>query len=330
MLKKLDVTVDRLRKDLTGGASQTAREVAECLAAVCEAAGSESKIVVKTLEDASRAILQVQPFMASIKHVVNLGLCNAESLAAKWDGTGHFGRAVADGFMEFNRQSQDATEQIAKAGARRIAGKKRVFVFSLSGTVMAVMEEAAKASCSLPHVVITEAKPGCEGVEAARLMAEMGYNVTLMADAAMVLAVRDCDYALVGADSVSSTGDMVNKTGTALAAICCRHSNVPFAVATESYKFDPATILGFPHQNLEGRAEQVVEGKVHQNVDIANPQVDVTSADLVTEYITEQGIWGGEAYHRLAPASALNPRFVKIVEDLSTDPLYLTARRESL
>ena len=37
MLKKLDVTIDRLRKDLTGGASQTAREVAECLAA---AAGS--------------------------------------------------------------------------------------------------------------------------------------------------------------------------------------------------------------------------------------------------------------------------------------------------
>jgi len=158
----------------------------------------------------------------------------------------------------------------------------------------------------------------------------MGYDVTLMADAAIVLAVKNCDYALVGADSVSSTGDMVNKTGTAMAAVCCRHSNVPFAVATESYKFDPATILGFPHQNLQGRAEQIVDGKVHENVEIDNPQVDATPAELITEYITELGIWGGEAYHRLAPASALNPRFVKIVEDLSTDPFYLAARRESL
>jgi translation initiation factor 2B subunit (eIF-2B alpha/beta/delta family) len=134
-------------------------------------------------------------------------------------------------------------------------------------------------------VFVAESRPDREGVGVAeRLAGEI--RVTLHTDAAVahVLATREVDAVVVGADAVLADGSVVNKTGTRAAALSAAREGVPLCVVCAADKVTPdeeATLESGPR-------ESVYDGDA--DVGVLNPTFDVTPPDLVSAVRTELGV----------------------------------------
>jgi methylthioribose-1-phosphate isomerase len=150
------------------------------------------------------------------------------------------------------------------------------------------------------HVYACEARPVMQG---ARLttweLSRAGIEVTLLVDAAAayLLARGMVESVWVGADRVAANGDVANKVGTyGLACAAARHG-VPFYVAAPRSTFDPATPSGADIP-IEMRAASELSDRFAEPVSAMGittwtPAFDVTPADLITAYVSEEGVTPG-------------------------------------
>jgi ribose 1,5-bisphosphate isomerase len=98
------------------------------------------------------------------------------------------------------------------------------------------------------------------------------------------------DKVIVGADTVYANGDMVNKIGTSLMAICAKEMDIDFVVATESIKFCPQSLLG-SRVDIEYRdPSEVIETGKLPKAKVLNPAFDVTAAQYIDVFVTEFGV----------------------------------------
>ncbi|KMU83166.1 hypothetical protein CIHG_00948 [Coccidioides immitis H538.4] len=77
---------------------------------------------------------------------------------------------------------------------------------------------------------IMESRPLCEGAELARILAAQAagkgcthnLKIQLASDASVAILARDADIVLLGADRISGSGDISNKTGSLPAVLCAK------------------------------------------------------------------------------------------------------------
>ena len=172
------------------------------------------------------------------------------------------------------------------------------------GTALSGIYQAHDAAVPL-HVWVGETRPRNQGLLTAWELAAHGVSHTLVVDSAggHLMQRGDVDLVLVGADRVSSRGDVANKIGTYLKALAAHDNGVPFYVAVPSPTIDwslndASSVL------IEERAGDEVgrltgigdDGEVasvrivDQNTAVANPAFDITPARLIPSIITERGI----------------------------------------
>jgi translation initiation factor 2B subunit (eIF-2B alpha/beta/delta family) len=190
------------------------------------------------------------------------------------------------------RQAEDAIDAAVSAddaAAREAAlllGTREfryVATISRSGTVADALETARPAS-----VVVSESRPGDEGVTVADGLARDGIDTTLTTDAALpgVVAGGDVDAVLVGADSVLASGAVVNKVGSFPVALAADSAGAPvFAVCSRDKIRGDDEFVG-----EEG--EPLYEGEA--SVTTHNPFFEVVPADVVTGIVTEDGVFDTE------------------------------------
>jgi methylthioribose-1-phosphate isomerase len=163
------------------------------------------------------------------------------------------------------------------------------------GTAMGIMA-AVRAGDRPIHAWVLETRPGRAGtrIGAAELRAS-DVPTTVIADGAVGWLFRDrtIDAVLVGADRIAANGDLANATGTyPLAAIAARHG-VPVYVCALRLAVSDSTATGADLPIVSrGRRELLsMAGELPpEGVDARVPLSDVTPADLITAYITEDGI----------------------------------------
>jgi translation initiation factor eIF-2B subunit alpha len=68
-------------------------------------------------------------------------------------------------------------------------------------------------------------------------------NCSLVADAEAGYYVNEVDCILSGAEVVLNDGSIINRTGTALIALCAKDANKPLIIFAECYKFINKTLL---------------------------------------------------------------------------------------
>jgi methylthioribose-1-phosphate isomerase len=112
--------------------------------------------------------------------------------------------------------------------------------------------------------------------------------------AATLMASGEVDAVIVGADRIAANGDVANKLGTYGLAVLARHHGIPFYVAAPVSTFDPETPDGGAIQveRRDGDEVAVVGGQrlAPAGVAVDNRAFDVTPAELVTAYVTEEGV----------------------------------------
>jgi methylthioribose-1-phosphate isomerase len=147
------------------------------------------------------------------------------------------------------------------------------------------------------RVYADETRPLLQG---ARLTAwelkQRGIDVTVICDsmAAQVMREKKVHCVIVGADRIASNGDTANKIGTYGVAVLARYHQVPFYVAAPASTFDFSLTSGGqipiehrdPREVTHGFGRQTAPEGVH----VFNPAFDVTPAELIAGFITEQGV----------------------------------------
>lgn len=164
------------------------------------------------------------------------------------------------------------------------------------GTALGVVRSAQVAGKDL-FVWVDETRPVLQG---ARLTAwelsqlEIPCRVIPDVLAGSLLADGQVDVVVVGADRIAANGDVANKVGTYPLAVLADRHGVPFYVAAPTSTIDRDCLDGsmIPVERRSGTEVTQFAGTVivPVGVDAENRAFDITPADLITGYITEEGV----------------------------------------
>ena len=221
----------------------------------------------------------------------------------------HWREALIQCAVQLWQQDQALCTAIAHHGVTLIPHRCRLLTHcntgSLatvgSGTALGIISAAHHARLQ-PSVWVDETRPLLQG---ARLTAwelqQQGIDYHLICDnmAASLMAQGQVDCVLVGADRIAANGDFANKIGTYALAVLAQYHRIPFYVAAPSTTIDPDCANGVQIP-IEQRDAQEVRGlfTVHshcqwapQSSPVFNPAFDVTPAQLVSRWITDQGCY---------------------------------------
>lgn len=119
---------------------------------------------------------------------------------------------------------------------------------------------------------------------------------TLICDnmAASLMAKKEIDAIVVGADRIAANGDTANKIGTYNLAVLAKHHKVPFYVAAPESTFDLSISSGkdIPIEQRSPEEVKTIGGKTITvpKVEVKNPAFDVTPKKLISAIITEKGV----------------------------------------
>ncbi len=179
-------------------------------------------------------------------------------------------------------------DKIAEIAARRIRNGTVIFTHCHSSTVTNALRKAY-AEGKRFDVICTETRPFLQGRITATEMLDLGVKTTLIVDSAARSFMSQADLVLVGADAITSEGNIINKIGTSTIALVAQESRKPFYVASELLKFDPATMLG-EYEMIEERSTTEIWKNPPERLIIKNPAFDVTRRDFIHGLICEEGI----------------------------------------
>ena len=189
---------------------------------------------------------------------------------------------------------QDSKKRIAEIGARRIPATSKKYIVMThchSSLVAAILLEAKKQGKNF-KVINTETQPRLQGRKTAKKLLDAGIEVTHVVDSAMRWAVRhfQVDLILIGADSITSEGTIINKIGSRLLALVAHEEHVPFYVASPLLKYNPETNLGIL-ETIEMRDPKEIWENPPKGIVILNPAFETVSRRYIDGLITEAGIF---------------------------------------
>ena len=208
--------------------------------------------------------------------------------AAEWESVGELNRLMEAVAQEFIESFREARKRIEDVGSRRILPGTRILTHCHSSAVIGVLRAARRRGVEF-EVVCTETRPLYQGRITARELLDMGVKTTMIVDSAVRTFLKQVDLVLVGADAITSEGNIINKIGTSLIALAAQEARVPFYVVTELLKFDPQTIHG-DYEAIEERAASEIWPDAPEGLAIRNPAFEVTRRDYIHGIICEEGV----------------------------------------
>ncbi len=164
------------------------------------------------------------------------------------------------------------------------------------GTALGIIRTAKEMKKSI-RVFADETRPVLQG---ARLtvweLMQDGIDVTLICDSmpGSLMKDRKIDAVIVGADRVTSRGDVANKIGTYQLAILSQYHSIPFYVAAPISSFDWPLVSGDDIPIEQRKAAEILclrgAACLPDNYAVYNPAFDVTPSELISAIVTEKGL----------------------------------------
>ena len=203
---------------------------------------------------------------------------------------------------KYKTMIEKSKTKIAEIGARRIpkVGKEKDLIIMThchSSVVTGILIEAKKQG-KIFKVINTETQPRLQGRKTATELVEAVIEVIHIVDSAMRWAVNhyEVDIILIGADSITSEGTVLNKIGSRLLALVAHEEHVPFYVATPLLKYNPETSFGIIEE-IEMRDTKEIWEDPPEGVTIMNPAFETVSRRYIDGLITEAGFFASSHVH---------------------------------
>ena len=214
---------------------------------------------------------------------------------------------------EYKAMMENSKKKIAEIGARRIPDVESdddfiIMTHCHSSVVNGIFLEAKRQGKNNFKVIVTETQPRLQGRKTATKLLKNGIDVIHVVDSAMrwVVNHHEVDVIIIGADSITSEGTVLNKIGSRLLALVAHEEHVPFYVASPLLKYNPETSFGIL-EKIEMRNPNEVWEKAPEGIKILNPAFETVSRRYIDGLITEAGIFASSHVHNY---------FVRLYPDL--------------
>ncbi len=280
-------TVEKIKKLKVQGARNVAISAIQAFEAVArESVAEKPKDFVNELLEAQTMLFdsrETEPLMRNslrwiLKQVEKSRKKRVKSLA----------EIVFSSASQFLRDLEVSKESIAEIGSKRVLNGMVVFTHCHSSTVTQLLRKAKRDDKTF-EVVCTETRPVFQGRLTAKELLEIGVKTTFIVDSAARSFIRNADLVIVGADAITSEGNVINKIGTSTIALLAHEARKPFYVVSELLKFDPNTVCG-DYEQIEERSPEEIWIDAPENLLVRNPAFDVTRRDFIHGIICEEGI----------------------------------------
>jgi len=287
MAQAVRVTAERIRKLEVQGARNVAIAAIKALEALAEETSARTrKEFMKQLSEARATLFASRTTEPLMRNAVRWIISQVEN--SREENVDALAEVVSSSSSKFLKNLEASKERIAEIGSKRIRDGMVVFTHCHSSTVTYLLSKAKKDGKRF-EVVCTETRPVFQGRITAKEMLELGVKTTFIVDSAARSFMRDVDIVIVGADAITSEGNVINKIGTGTIALLAHEARKPFYVVAELLKFDPATACG-EYEKIEERSPDEVWKDAPEGLNVRNPAFDVTRRDLIHGVICEEGI----------------------------------------
>ncbi len=283
----ITTTASDIREMRVRGAGKIARAGASALVSFAESyAGSDLDIFKSDVNKMAEVLLSSRPTAVSLWNGIRYTIKEVDSAEA-------FSTARESVILNGNafvKSSEEAVQKIAKIGAKRISDGEILMTHCNSSAAISVLAEAVRQGKGI-KVYATESRPWRQGILTVNDLHKAGVDVTLIIDSAVRSVMSKVDRVFVGADTITSSGSLINKIGTSQVAMAAHGAGVEFNVCSETYKFSPKTMFGDTVTIEERNIDEVVKpGEIPEGVKVFNPVFDSTPAGYIDNIITELGI----------------------------------------
>lgn len=303
--------VRAIRESVIRGTPATAQIAALCLALTAESIRTMKADYARqaTIRFSADALVNAQRSAAAVRWAVQRCLDRAAELG----DTGEDGGATADvigaealrivteAAADHQRLADFGLDALTVPEGRALTllthGSTGWLAGGNHGTALGIVDAAVRRGQAV-HVFVSETRPDLEGSRlAAWELARAGVPHTVITDGAAgwLLATRsDIDAVIVGAETIAANGETVGRIGTyPLAALAARQA-VPFYVCAPlcSVDLDMPDASGVPIEQRPAPEVTHLRGVsvTGPGSSALNPASDVTSADLITAFVTEEGV----------------------------------------
>ena len=290
---KVEETAAKITSMEIRGAGKIARAAAQALLDFVEALPEhDPNQFIDALTNAKEILHNTRPTAVSLTNALDFVMMGAKGETIEEIKTG-----VQNAAERFITNSEKSLETIAGTCAKKIKENSTILTHCNS---KAALQGIVKAHSQGKHLSVyaTETRPWRQGLITAQELADAGVKVTLIVDSATRFFMPDIDMVIIGADTVTVEGTVINKIGTSQVALCAHEHCVPVIVCAESYKFSRASLQGENVEIEERDITEVVENNKLKGVNIRNPVFDATPAKYISAIITEFGT--------ISPYSAYN------------------------
>ncbi|MCX6773794.1 MAG: hypothetical protein NTY68_02230 [Candidatus Micrarchaeota archaeon] len=187
---------------------------------------------------------------------------------------------------------KESMKSMAEIGSNYIENGTAMMTYCHSSSGTNIIKKAHDKG-KIAKVFVCETRPLYQGRITASELSSYGIDTYLIVDGAMATYAKKADMAMVGADAITSTGDLINKIGSCSLSMVFKAYSKPFVSAAEALKYDPDTSWGF-NEKIEQRKGSEIWEKAPKRLKMLNPAFDQTHAGNIEAYITDVGICSSE------------------------------------
>lgn len=190
-----------------------------------------------------------------------------------------------------NYKLKEINSRLTEKGSTLVKSKQVIFTHCHSSLAEEILIKA-KNKLKNFKVYHTETRPLFQGHITAGNLKKAGIKATLVADGAASWLVSNhsgddikVNWVLLGADSLSTEGAVINKIGSFAIALAAYDSQIPVYIATSLLKMDINNKI-----KIELRSADELWPAAPHNISIVNYAFDQIPAKYITGLITEFGI----------------------------------------
>ncbi|MFH1222658.1 MAG: S-methyl-5-thioribose-1-phosphate isomerase [Candidatus Micrarchaeota archaeon] len=299
MRKEIKTAVVDISSLKVQGARNVAKAAVQALMLQAElSSATNAHSLAKELAQLKAVLAHTRPTEPMMRNLLD----DAAAFVAEEAKRAKSARALRAAFIARETQVLEKMDKDAhklyEYGAKLIPKNATVLTHCHSSTVTGILKVAHKTNRGL-RVIACETRPRFQGrITAAELVAA-GIDTTFVVDGAANMFMKQADLVLVGADSVTSRGDLINKVGTSMLAHIARMHDISFYSAAELGKYSTSTFYG-ELEKIEERAAVEVWDKPPKKLHVRNPAFDVTAAKYINGFVTEVGVIPPQSFFALA------------------------------
>ena len=271
MNTKVIEKINKLKDDRVHGASWLSRQAIRTLnLAIKENQSLTITEFVEEIQKVAAELIKAGPNITPIANYTSQFLHQIMAMSQDEKDLDSLKKSARITGKDFLKSATKAVSKSIEYGCGIISDLDTVITCSYSSTVCQVLEMAKKREAKF-RVMVTESRLNDQiyGQITARQLMKHQIPVELISDQNINLRIAKADKALVGADSITADGYLINGKPTFLLAQAAKKKKIPFYVVCESAKFD-------------------IQDYVTKSPEL-EPGFERTPLNLITGIITEKG-----------------------------------------